>query len=911
MGLQAGTRLGPFEIRAAIGAGGMGEVYHARDTRLDRDVALKVLPDAFTNDAERLARFDREARSLAALNHPNIAQIYGVEESALTHALVMELAEGEDLSRRISRGPIPVAEALSIARQIADALDAAHEHGIVHRDLKPANIKVGADGTVKVLDCGLAKALDQGSGIPSTPLRAGGEQGAGDLPNSPTITSPAMTMRGTILGTAAYMSPEQAAGKTADKRSDLWSFGVVLLEMLTGQRVFQGESTSHVLAAVLTKDPDWTSLPGDTPAAIRKLLRRCLDRDRKRRIADAADARAEIDDALAPAATDVAPAARQRVWAPGIAGLAVDALAASLAMWALMQREPESEPVSRLNIALPANLPVTPYGLDRELDVAPDGSFVVYRSGSQGLLVIRRFDDLALSPIPGVLNARSPRVSPDGKWIVYFENEGSLRRVAMGGGPSIEVARLAGNPRGASWINDAAILAATANPGGVWRVPLVGGEPVAVSTPDRSRGEANHSLPHVLPGGRAALITVTLAAGEQNVAVLDIQTGRLTKVIQNGSDGRYLASGHLLFTSGSGLSVVGFDLQRLETIGDPVKVVDGASVSANGVANAAVTDQGTLVYALGGSAGVAVKRSLAWVDRAGREQPIPAPARAYVSARLSPDGLSIAAEIREQDGDIWLWNLGRQTLTRLTFETRTEMAPVWSHDGTRIVYSRQASQVAGAYGLYWKSADGTGTETLIGGYTSTHVPTAVTPDGRFVVGYQVRPATRRDLVQTPLGATTGGPDTSTATGLLETPFDERNGAVSPDGRFLAYQSDETGQFEIHVRPYPLVTSGRWQISTRGGSRPAWTRGGRELVFLDGADHMTAVEVDVAGGSLRAGAPATLFTTVYARPDVYRTYDVTPDGERFLVIKEAADIPTPTSLVVVKNWFDELRRLLPR
>jgi serine/threonine-protein kinase len=900
--LRAGTRLGPFEIRSAIGAGGMGEVYHARDTRLDRDVAVKVLPEAFTNDAERLARFDREAKSLAALNHPNIAQIYGLEESGHTHALVMELAEGEDLSRRIARGPVPIVEALAIARQLADALDAAHEHGIVHRDLKPANIKVGPDGTVKVLDFGLAKAIDQGSGI--------GDQRSGDPANSPTITSPAMTMRGVILGTAAYMSPEQAAGKIADKRSDLWSFGVILFEMLTGRRVFEGETTSHVLAAVLTKDPDWTLLPAAAPAPVRKLLRRCLERDRKRRIADAADARAEIEDAQSPATNDVAPVVRRRVWAPGIAGLLVGALATTIAMWAVMRRDPELRLVSRLNIVLPANLPVTTFGLDRDLDVAPDGSFLVYRSGSQGLLVVRRFDGLDLTPIPGVLNARGPTVSPDGRWIAYQENEGSLRRVAVGGGPSVELARLTGNFRGSSWIDNNAILVATSNPAGVFRIPFVGGTPVPVSTPDRERGEAGLNFPHVLPGGRAALISVTLADGEPYVAVLDIQSGRRTKVIDGARDGRYLASGHVLYTSQGGLVVARFDPDRLEIIGDPIKMIDGVAISSNGAALAAVSDRGALVYRAGAGAGAA-RRSLAWVDRAGREQPIAAPQRAYVSARLSPDGQRIVADIRDGPTDIWTWNFRRETLTRLTFEGGGALAPVWSPDGARIVYARQAPQTAGAYNLHSKSSDGTGTGTIIGGGQYVHVPTSLTPDGRFVISYEIRPTTRRDIVQTPFRSDAARPTAGAAAVLIETPFDERNGAVSPNGQFLAYQSDESGQFEIYVRPYPLVMGGRWQVSTRGGTRPSWTRGGRELVFLDSANHMSAVAVEGEGGSFRAGAPSTLFTTVYARPDVYRTYDVTPDGQRFLVIKEVDDVPTLTSLVVVENWFDELKRLLPR
>ena len=491
MTLGVGARLGPYEVLAPVGAGGMGEVYRAKDTKLGRDVALKILPASFTNDPERVARFRREAQVLASLNHPHIAQIHGLEEVEGTQFLVLELVDGESLDKRIGRGPIPVDEALGIAKQIAEALEAAHEKGIIHRDLKPANIALTKDGHVKVLDFGLAKAID------TTP-------GSVDAMNSPTITSPAlMTGVGVILGTAAYMSPEQAKGLAADKRSDIWGFGCVLYEMLTGRRAFSGTDATDIIAAIVRIEPDWNALPATTPAPSRRLLRRCLEKDRRRRLADAADARLEIDDALTSSTADSAAlAAPRRLLTVAAATLAGGALIASILTWAITR--PIQQPLTRFAIVPPAAQPLMIGGYDRDLALSPDGRQLVYRSGGSilgGPLMVRTIDSLDVHPLAGVTTARWPFFSPDSRWIGFFD-QAELKRVSAAGGPALTLCRLTGAARGASWFDDTTIVFAMVGTPGLRRVAAGGGEPTVLTTPDVTRHEGNHVFPSVLPGGR-------------------------------------------------------------------------------------------------------------------------------------------------------------------------------------------------------------------------------------------------------------------------------------------------------------------------------------------------------------------------------------------------------------------------
>ena len=930
MPLSAGTRLGSYEILSALGAGGMGEVYRARDTKLHRDVAIKVLLPAVADDPDRLARFSREAHVLASLNHPNIAHIHGLEDSSSVRALVMELVEGPTLADRIAAGPLPLDEALAIARQIAEALEAAHEQGIIHRDLKPANIKVRPDGTVKVLDFGLAKTLDPPAGSGA----------AGGKSNLPTITSPAMTQGGVILGTAAYMSPEQARGLALDRRSDIWAFGCVLYEMLTARRPFTGDTVSDVAAAVLTREPDWTTLPEATPASIRTLLRRCLEKDRKRRLADAADMRLEIDEALAfPAAETIAlGAARPRRGTPVPIALALagGAFIAALVMWTVTRPEPQAPvQLSRFAIVTPPAQPLGNPGLERDIALSPDGRHLVYRAGfgsAGGPLAVRGIDQLDAQLLAGITNARGPFFSPDSRWIGFFDGD-ELKKVSITGGPAITLCRYTTMPRGASWGDDNTIVFATADPtAGLLRVSAGGGEPAVLTTPDAAQHAGDHLYPWVLPGGRGVLFTIL---GEQpdmsQVVVLDLKTGQRKALIRGGSDAAYVdlsttstssgqaasgQAGYLVYASAGTLRAVRFDLASLQVLSDPVPVVEDVMVKELGAANYAVARSGTLVYVPGRADPLRAPRSLVWVDRKGHEEPIKAPLRAYGAPRLSPDGTRIVVDIKDRQTDVWIWDFARETLTRLTLDKGTY--PVWTPDGRRVVFGIMR---AAAQNLYARAADGTGTVDQLSTSANGQVPSSVTLDGTRVVGYEFAPKTGRDIVMVPLSNPARGPGTGPPPGaspsqgepLVQTSFDELNGEISPDGRYLAYQSNESARFEVYVRPFPHVDGGRWQISTGGGTRPAWARTGRELFYLDDADMLAAVPVQTSRPAFSAGKPARVLDTRYAAPQIRRTYDVSPDGQRFLMIKEnSAGDPnaTPASLIVILNWFEDLKAKLP-
>jgi eukaryotic-like serine/threonine-protein kinase len=904
MALGPRARLGPYEIVAAIGAGGMGEVYRAIDTNLGRNVAIKVLPDAFAQDRERVARFEREAKTLASLNHPNIAIIHGLEKSQGTYALVMELVEGEDLSQRIARGAISIDEALPIAKQVAEALEAAHEQGVIHRDLKPANIKLMPNGTVKVLDFGLAKAMDPVGNVASS------------VSLSPTITTPAMTQLGVILGTAAYMAPEQAKGKPADKRSDIWAFGCVLFEMFTGQRPFVGDDATDVLVAVMSKQAvDLSALPGDVPPVIRTLLRRCLEKDRKRRLESIADARLEIEDALAAPSIDapssVTTPPQRRVAAMAIQSAVVGALIAGAIVWAFLRPvPPPTEPVTRLLLATSSTLPLTPFGFDRDVTVSPDGSFLVYRAGGQGQLAVRRFDRLDAVPVD-VSNARQPFVSPDSRWIGYIDEETfEVKKVAVSGGSPITLTRLPLSPRGATWADDATIIVATSNPAvGLLRIPAKGGEPATLTTPDRAHGQLGHWWPSMLPGGHAVLFTIAADTPEKSqIAVLDLDTGQHSTILRGGSHAQYVASGHLLYAAGRALYAAPFDLTRRAVVGEPVRVVEGASVSSLGAANAAITQAGTLAY-VPNETGQVTPRLLVWVDRQGRETPIAAPARAYVGARISPDGTRVLVNTYDEESDIWVWDLARQTLTRLTFDPSIDLSPIWTPDGRRVLFS---SNRAGAYNPYVRAADGTGVDERIVASDDATYPSWVSADQMSVIGYALGPRTGYDLVRFSLGRAAASQTAKPATpeSLLATTATEFGDELSPDGHFVAYASNESGRFEIYVRPYPQLSNGRWQVSTSGGRMPAWNRNGKELVYLDGSGRLTSVAVETTD-TFRAGAPMTLVKNLYSTPDMFRSYDISPDGQRFVMVKEGTGGATaPRSVIVVQHFDEELKRLVP-
>jgi serine/threonine-protein kinase len=916
MTLQPGTRLGPYEIVSPIGAGGMGEVYRAKDTKLGRDVALKILPASFTGDPERVARFSREAQVLASLNHPHIAQIYGLEQINGSQFLVLELVDGESLDTRIARGPIQVDEALGIAKQIAEALEAAHEKGIIHRDLKPANIALTADGSVKVLDFGLAKAVETTSGS------------VGAM-NSPTITSPMMTNVGVILGTAAYMSPEQARGKAADKRADIWAFGCVLYEMLTGRRAFSSDEVSDTLAFIITKDIDWAQLPEPTPSGVRRLLRRCLEKDPKRRLRDIADARLELDDTPEPTASigddsratlHSVPLHRRRVAA--LVG-AIIVLSLITSIWTFMRRTPEHRAVQRFSIAVPASAPYVGE-LGGELALSPDGSVLVYVAveGGKRQLYQRRLDQLDAQPIRGADDAYNPFFSPDGEWVGFFTASGPagrLKKVALRGGPPLTLAETI-VPEG-TWTSDNAIIFTRSVDFGwtLFKMPAAGGTPTKLLTPDRSKQEFRYGFPEMLPGGKALLFSVAVGdTGFDNAhtAVLSLETGASQTVVEQGYHARY-ASGYLIYMLGDAMMAVPFDITRLRTTGPPVSIVPGVRGRiATAEAGFAASSTGVLVYAPGTTT-PALGRRLVWVDRKGREEPIGAPPRAYVSPRLSPDGSRVAVDIRDEQNDIWIWNLARQNLTRLTFNPGFDGSPVWALDGKRLFFASAATDGTGH--VFTQSADGTGRAEQLTQGVVRQAPMGVSPDGKYLLMGELNPKTS-DIATLSLAD-------RHVTSLLHTPFSESNPDVSPDGRWMAYDSNESGTTQVYVRPFPNVDAGRWQVSTDGGTRPVWSRSGRELFYVTGAEgsgvlampradqrqrQMMVVPIQT-GTTFSPGNPQVLFAGPYFAPNGYpgRTYDVSADGQRFLMIKlETAETAGSTGppFVVVLNWTEELKRL---
>jgi serine/threonine-protein kinase len=905
MAFTARSSLGSYEIVAQLGAGGMGEVYRAKDTKLGRDVALKILPASFTNDPERVARFRREAQVLASLNHPHIGAIYGLEEVNGTQFLVLELVDGESLDKRIARGPIPVDEALDIAKQIAEALEAAHEKGIIHRDLKPANIALTKDGSVKVLDFGLAKAVETTSGPPF------------DAMNSPTITSPAMmTGVGVILGTAAYMAPEQAKGREADKRTDIWAFGCVLYEMLTGHRAFDGEDVSITLAAVLRADPDWHLLPLTIPAGLCRLLSRCLNKDPKDRLQAIGDARVEIDELLRGKTEPIAAAPNVSAGQPWfraiylVVGVLIGTTVTSAIAWFAASSRVTQPRVARFEIAAPATATVTITGVSRDVTITPNGSRLVYSGANGTTLFVRPLDQLEATPLVHGDALRDPFVSPDSQWVGFFDGPLTLKKVPLSGGPAVLVTRIDGAERGATWAADGTIIFASTGTG-LQRVAADGGAPVVLVRPDSERGNPCW-WPEQLPGNQMVLCTVTTAAGgldSASIAVLDLRTGQSTILVRGGSHAQYVASGHLVFGSAGTLRAIGFDLRRLITVGTARPVVPQVGTSRSGAVDAALAADGTLAYVSGGvvTGRSASPRTLVWVDRQGRETPLAAPPRAYSFPRVSPDGTRVAVMVAgDQKPDIWLWDLARATLTPLTLERFAHTYPVWRPDGRHVIFS--SDRAGGVPNVFSQAADGTGTIERLTESPNNQVATAVAPDSTRLVLTELSPKSGRDIMALRLDGT------RQVLPLVQTPFDENNGIVSPDGRWLAYEANDSGTYQIYVRPFPDITHGQWQVSTSGGRYPLWARSGRELFYVapDGA----VMGVAVAGRSIwTAGAPTKVLEGRYVVSSegegFPRNYDIGADG-RFLMMKAAGSDATsaPPQIVVVQHFDEELKRLVP-
>jgi eukaryotic-like serine/threonine-protein kinase len=905
MALAAGSRLGSFEILAGIGAGGMGEVYRARDAKLGRDVALKVLPEAFARDADRMARFQREAKVLASLNHPNIASIYGLEDSGATHALVMELVEGPTLADRIRSGPIPIDEALRIAKQITEALEYAHERGIVHRDLKPANVKVTNDDAVKVLDFGLAKAIE-------------GDAASIDISTSPTMSRMA-TLAGVLLGTAAYMSPEQAKGKAVDRRADIWAFGCVLYEMLTGKQTFTGETVTDTLAAVIMKDPDWSQLPASTPIRVRVLLQRCLQKDPKQRLRDVGDARISLEEVLA-GAPDASLAGAAGIpaplWRRALLWAVTGFLVVALAVLAWVHLHGSNAPagvsdVVRFQLALDAKLPAGgPFAL------SPDGrqlAFSVVGSDGASMLWIRSLDSLAARPLSGSESAVIGPFfwSPDNRYIA-FGNGPKLKKIDVTDGG---VETLCDVPAtialGGSWNRDGVIIFGQAS-GPVMQVSANGGSASPVTIRDTAHGEISHAFPSFLPDGRHFVYSRYSDKSEGTrlyLASLDAKPEEQSSkpLLAADSGGMYVPSsdsdlGQLLFIHGGALLAQSFDVHHMELVGEPVTVTDRIGMFRNyGLFSASINRVLAFRARAGGG-----NFQLTWFDSQGKAVGIAGePSSQFPSVSVSPDGAKVVASRFDQVPVLWLTDLSRGTSTRFTFGASYTVGGAWSPDGSQIIFT---SYRDGGYNLYQKPANGLKDEELLFRSSSDRkLPTDWSRDGRFLLYDVTSPQTKGDIWVLPLeGDKKPFP-------FLQTESNEQDGRFSPDGHWVAYVSDESGRDEIYVRTFSPDTrggasnsGGKWLISTGGGIDPRWRRDGKELYYVAADGKLMAVDATTSTG-FQAGTPKALFQVpVSGVGAVSQSWDLAPDGKRFL-------FPVPTSgqdtapFTVVLNWQAGLKK----
>jgi Tol biopolymer transport system component len=880
-----GSNLKHFQITDALGAGGMGEVWRARDTKLEREVAVKLLPEAVAKDPDRLSRFQREARTLASLNHPNIASIYGLEDADDRMLLILELVEGEGLDQRIARGPVPIDEALGIARQIAEALEAAHGQGIVHRDLKPANVKITPGGRVKVLDFGLAKAFEPATDAP-------------DLTRSPTLTAH-MTAAGVVLGTAAYMSPEQARGVEVDKRADIWAFGCVLYEMLAGQQPFRGGTVSDVLASILKESPDSSALPANTPRRLRRLLDRCLTKDRRQRLHDIADARIEIDEILegggaieAPVEGAVGGGRGLRIWQAVAALFLLTTVAAA---WLALRPDALPREVVRAFIPPAAD---TSFSLDPSgpgvVAISPDGqnlAFAASDSSGAVLLWVRRIGDLTARPLPGTEDAAYPFWSSDSRYVGYFSNE-RLRKIDAAGGPPVTICE-AENGKGGSWSEDGQILFAPAHNTPIHLVSAAGGDPRPVT--ELSEGIVGHRFPVWLPDGRFLYLARATSGAESDRIVVGsmdaVTTGR--EVLAAASNVA-VASGRLLFVREGILMAQPFDVDRAEVTGDAVPVAEDVLYMGGarwGVFSASQT--GRLTYLTG-----AVQREseMVWVDRTGRLVAQLGAGVLHRDVKLSPDGLFAAAEVIDETNgtsDIWIYDVRRGLRTRFTFDASMDWWPTWSPDGSRIAF---ASDRSGSNAMYIKTVGGSDDETVVLEDPDRNFgPDSWSPDGRWLVHISLSASEKSDLWALNM-------ETGERLAVAATSFAESNPAVSPDGRWLAFVSNESGAEEVYVTSFPQPAR-RWQVSTGGGDFPRWRGDGSELFFRRPDGTLVAAEVDGSGDGFVVGKMAELFR--WDRPPGFRwPYDVDQSGERFLINRGVASTDS-APLTLVLNWDVEL------
>jgi serine/threonine protein kinase/Tol biopolymer transport system component len=895
-----GSQIGPFRIEQELGRGGAGVVYLAHDTKLDRSVAIKSLPPEVKDNPKALSRFTREARVLASLNHPNIATIYDeLEEAEGLSYLVLEYVPGQTLAELIAKGQPKMEEALTIALQIAEAVAAAHEHDVIHRDLKPGNIKITPEGKVKVLDFGLAKVV-------------GGET----TDQQTTITEP-----GRVIGTPAYMSPEQARGQATDKRSDIWSFGCVLYEMLTGRVPFKGETISDTLANILQTNPDWQALPQSTPTNIRSLLRHCLEKDPHRRLRDIGDAGIEISETLSLSATaapitslESSPSRRprwKRVILAGLIGLVVGAIAMvgvfrdSISPSAQTLR-PAFKMAKRFPITLPATKPlVSPQPGGNTLALSPDGTRLVYVADIGGTrhLVMHRFDRLDDSqPIPGTESAISPFFSPDGQWVGFFTGaSGSLKKVSVQGGLPVTLCSVHDLLlTSATWGDDDFVVFPSRFNSGLSRISAGGGTPEPLPTRETKLSIA---FPEILPGAKAVLFTVVGEVGrsEGQIVVLLLETGEPKIVAEKALRPRYVPTGHVVYEQQGTLMAVPFDIDRLEKTGDPVPVAESRMAGSDWFPiQFAFSMDGSLIYAPG-AAGVEERRRLVWVDRKGVVEPLQFPPDAYAAPSLSPDGRRLAVSISRDHSDIWILDLDRSTRSQFTFDPAFEGNSLWSPDGGRVAFTSTRDASAN---IFWRPADGSGPAEQITKSENSLWPHSWSRDGQILAFAEVKTDGNIDLG---LLSLEGEP---TIRPLLTSPStSEDNPVISPDGRWIAYTSDETGRNEVYIQSFPNL-GGKWPVSTEGGEQPFWSPNGRELFYHNG-EAMMAVTIE-AKPSLTPGKSTKMFEGPYVFGRS-RNYDVSPDGQRFLMIKEGeekAGTSARTELILVENWFEELKRLVP-
>jgi eukaryotic-like serine/threonine-protein kinase len=891
-----GRRLGPYEILSSVGAGGMGEVYRARDTRLDRIVAIKVLPAHLADRSELRERFEREAKTIASLNHPHICTLFDIGQQDGIDYLVMEYLEGETLAHRLQKGALPLVQVLQYAIEIADALDKAHRKGVTHRDLKPGNIMLTKTGT-KLLDFGLAKLKQEVA--PAHVQRS----------ELPTADDP-LTAQGTIVGTLQYMAPEQLEGKEVDARTDIFAFGAVLYEMATHKRAFEGNSQASLIVAILERDPPpMSSLQPMTPPVLDRVVKKCLAKEPEKRWQAASDVCDELkwiaeggsQIALAPtAAIRGIPALSRRASILGLGVLLLVAAVASLATWNL--KPSPSQPITRTVINLPLGQQLAGLDSGPAIALSPDGTQLVYvaRQGVVQQLYLRAMDSLEAKPIPGSEGAAIPFFSPDGQWVGFFSGE-KLKKVSVNGGAALDLSDVGAAPSGAgaSWGSQGIIAFAGVNASPLKQVQEVGGAPQPLTRLEN--GDVSQRWPEFLPGGGAVLFTagrsgITFSNGQ--VAVQSFRAGERRNLVQVGTNPRYAPSGHLVYAQSGNLMAMSFDPQRLTVTGAATPVVEGVLQSpTTGAAQYSISATGSLVYLPGGVQ--ATQSRLLWVSRNGAEQPLGAPARPYRFPRLSPDGRRVAVSIIEQESQTWLYDLSRDTLSRFTFEGSQNYTPVWTPDGKRIAFE---SNNSGPLNIFWQLADGSGGIERLTTSQYINAPASWSSQGQLLAFDEINPTTGQNIRVLRMSDHKLLP-------FHRTGSNENEPRFSADGRWLAYISDESGRYEVYVQPYP-GPGGKWQISTQGGTEPVWNPNGRELFYRSG-DKMMAVEVTTQPG-FAASTPRMLFEGRYEFPPVpLHNFDVSPDGQRFLMLKPSEQaMAAPTQINVVLNWFEELKQKVP-